>query len=282
MSLQTLLGLSVLGAIISTIGSLIGLVFKEMYFSRSFDKWKRQQDLAQTYQKFKDPLVVAAIELITRLIEIVDHYPSIYLHSAVFELRPDRQLENNISDPYFQRHKLISTLYRFNAFFGWLELYRQEITFLKADNEVQTVALERALSCIREDLADGGINNNDNWRAWHDTLIFREELRAIGESMIEAGPVPTVVGFGKFRERLDADEASQTKQWALVPMNFFLDPDMARPDFRLERLKRLTVHLADLIELLNASALSKDFRDARQRGKNSQAAWKPKTSVSPA
>ena len=31
-------------------------------------------------------------------------------------------------------------------------------------------------------LADGEINTARDWRKWRDTLVFREELRAIGES----------------------------------------------------------------------------------------------------
>ena len=274
LDLQSLLGLSVIAAVISTLGALTGVVIKDFYFSRSFDAWKRKQDQDQVYQKFRDPLLVAAMELVSRLHEVISSHPAPFLHSSLLETIPSRQLENSDSDPYYLRYKLISTIYRFCCFFGWLELYRQELTFLKSESDPQAEALERVLYAIRSDVADGEVNNHPDWERWHDILIFREELRAIGESMIDdRGEVRAVVGYGKFCELVDAPESNRVKHWAGVAMNFLLDPQTEPRDFRRMREMRLVVHLAYLIELLRPSALRKHFRDARQEYLNCEDAW---------
>lgn len=40
LDLKTWFGLTVLGAIVSTLGSLFGVVLKDYFFSRSLERWK--------------------------------------------------------------------------------------------------------------------------------------------------------------------------------------------------------------------------------------------------
>ena len=49
LDLKTWFGLTVLGAIVSTLGSLFGVVLKDYFFSRSFERWKQRQTLEQLY-----------------------------------------------------------------------------------------------------------------------------------------------------------------------------------------------------------------------------------------
>ncbi len=266
LDLKTWLGLTVVGAAISTFGALLGIVLKDYVFSRSLEKWKLRHTLEQLYQKFRDPLLLSARELASRSVEILDQYPTVYLRTDVLSLRPDRQIENTTKDPYFQHYKLVSTAYRFCAFLGWLELYRQEITFLNSGSNRLSRELERAINSIREDLADGQLNTAQDWPEWRDTLIFREELRAIGESMIESrGASRSVIGYGRFCELLEANDSSPTKKWATVLLNFVLDLETERRDFRQIRLKRLLVHLVGLLELLEDAAIEKRLIEARNR-----------------
>ena len=195
MTLAQWLGLSIAGAVVTTIGSLVAVIVKDFFFTRSFERWSRHLDRVAVYERFRDPLAASAIELANRLCELIGQHPTAYLARHVFDLRPARQLGNDASDPYFKHYKLVSTLYRFSCFFGWLELYRQETTFLRIGDERRTLALQKALTAIRSDIADGHINLHPNWTDWHDALIFREELRAIGEVMIEgSGPARAIMG----------------------------------------------------------------------------------------
>jgi hypothetical protein len=128
----------------------------------------------------------------------------------------------------------VSTVFRFCAFFGWLELYRQETTYPHSENSEYSKSLECAVEIVRGDLADGQINLADDWEEWKDNLIFREELRAIGESMIETrGSTRAVIGYCRFVELFDSKNASPTKHWSNVVANLtrFYQPDLgSEPD----------------------------------------------------
>jgi hypothetical protein len=263
LKIEQLLGLTVLAAVISTAGALFGIVLRDYLFSRAFESWKQRKALEQLYQKFRDPLLLSARELCTRLIEVLDEYPTCYLKNSVVQLHPDRQVTNNIDDPYFQRYKLVSTAYRLCSFLGWLELYRQEVVFLHSGNNKHSKRLEDTLAKIRSDLADGQLNTAEDWLEWKDALIFREELRAIGESMLEThGSSRAVMGYGKFCEVFDSGPAMCANRWISVVLNFTLDLEVNR-DFRKIRIARLMTHLIDLLELLDNAKLAKYFSDAR-------------------
>lgn len=268
LDLKTWFGLTVLGAVISTIGSLIGIILKDYFFTRSFERWKQQRTLEQVYQKYRDPLLLAARELVSRMVEILDHYPTVYLTEKVLASHPSKQAENNIEDPYFQRYKLVSTAYRVSAFLGWLELYRQEITFLNSGNNNHAKSLELAIGYIRSDLADGQLNKAEDWHQWKDTLVFREELRAIGESMIETrGTTRAVIGYGRYCEHLENEVPSTVQRWMPVVMNFFIGLQSNGKDFRQARIKLVVGHLAELMQLLDNSPIEPYLLEAQRKHK---------------
>ena len=228
-----------------------------------FERWKQQQTLEQLYQKYRDPLSVSGAELASRLHEVVSEYPTVFLVTNVLECRPQKQVHNSVDDAYFQRYKLVSTTYRICAFLGWLELYRQELTHLHPERDAHSRALECAVAHIREDFADGTLNTADDWTEWRDTLVFREELRAIGESMIEErNSVRTILGYGRFSELLDSSDPSPTQRWARVVLNFLLDLEPERSDFRRTRLQRLFVHVVRFTQLLDPSFDREDLLSA--------------------
>ena len=99
---QTWLGLGVLGAGICTLGALFGVVLKDHLFTRSFEKWKQRQTLNRYFKGIgRSFLVFATRELASRTLEILEHYPPVYLREAVWASRPPKQIENTIEDTYF-------------------------------------------------------------------------------------------------------------------------------------------------------------------------------------
>ncbi len=147
------LGFAVVAAIISAGGALLGIFLKDFVFSRSFERWKQRQTLEALYDKYRDPLFLSTRELASRLSEIVEDYPTVYLTSDVLASRPETQTHSSTDDPYFRRYKLVSSTYRFCAFFGWLELYRQEGIYLHFGDNKHSEKLEAAVNLIRGDLA---------------------------------------------------------------------------------------------------------------------------------
>jgi hypothetical protein len=130
--------------------------------------------------------------------DILDIHPTNYLQSSLLDFHPDQLEANSAEDPYYKRYRLLSTVYRLCAFLGWLELYRQDVTFLNAGEKKDSKLLEKALENIRNDLADGRLNAALDFQKWNDRLIFREEQRAIGEAMITGTSPRMVMGTEPF------------------------------------------------------------------------------------
>ena len=263
-----LLGLSVLGALVTTVGSLVALVLKEYLFVRSFERWKSKQTLTQIYKKYRDPILLAAEELCHRIQETCQDYPPDYLQSKLITVEPERMEHNSAIDRYYQVYKLKSSIYRLCAFLGWLELYRQEVVFMDSGRSTVNRHLNSCLAAIRSDLADGQLNTAEDWMLWTDHLIFREEQRAIGESMlVQTAGEKSVMGYGKFCEFLQEKSSQEQNRWFRQAVYFMTDLQDNGRDFRLVRLRRLVIHLIDLIELLEPAYISSGQHVQRQEYK---------------
>jgi len=199
-------------------------------------------------------------ELVYRLEEIEKEYPPFFLKSSVRKFRPAVPTEVTADDKYYERYKFDSTIYRLCAFLGWFELYRKDVVFLRSGERDLDAQIETVMKRVRAALADGHLNTAKDWRNWRDALIFREEQRAIGESMLnmEKGEC-VVVGYGAFCALL---ELPQYSRWFNVADRFLVDPSNSK-DFRRVRLRLLVWGLIDLIEFLESSRLSKRLQDAR-------------------
>jgi hypothetical protein len=262
-----LLGLTVIAAVISTVGAILGVLLKDFLFARSLERWKRRESIEQVYARYQAPLLLAARELAFRLAEIVKHYPTVYLRSIVFDTAPDRLLHNSIADAYFQRYKLTSSLYRFAALLSWMELYRLETSHLGFGRGRSPRRLESAMERVREDLADGQLNIADDAAQWRDGMLFREELRALGECLHTVdGTGRTVIGYGSFCEKLRScvrGDAFSTSVTALS--NFLVDLEDSGRDFRRTRLRRLFVHVVELMRTLDRKSVE-PWLDKRRAG----------------
>src|SRR5262249_20382372 len=149
-----------------------------------------------------------------------------------------------------KRYKLTSTVYRMCAFWGWIELYRQDTTFLDPNEKPGQRAVDTAIFAVRSDLADGKLNRAHDRKNWRDMLIFREEQRAIGESMIvPATSGRTIMGYAQFCEFFHSKDTMAQSSWIRRATSFVVDPEKSK-DFRYVRMQRMIVHLVDLIELL--------------------------------
>ena len=241
---------AVVAALVTTAGTLIGHLLKEVLLARSFEAWKTRRALDALYRKYRDPIVLSAIELANRLSEICREYPTDFLASELLTSSPPPPTHGAERDIYFRRYKLQSTIYRLAAFLGWLELYRQEIVFLDTGASKTNTQLQRIIARFRAALADGFLNEAEDWATWADALIFREEQRALGEALvILQGQARVVMGYGAFVTLLDGPSEIPARRWFACATNFFVDPSQTR-DFRLERYQRLFVSLVDLVRLL--------------------------------
>jgi hypothetical protein len=255
MEWSEVLGFTVIGAIVTTSGTLLGLFLKEVLLARSFEQWKTKQSLAQVSRKYQEPIALAAIELSTRLTRICHIYPADFMDSDLLISIPEGPALNSAGDPHYRRYTLISTVYRLCAFLGWVELYRQDTTYLDTASGSSERRVDRAIFAIRSDLADGQLNKARDWELWHDALLFREEQRAIGESMIvSTGGTRTVMGYAEFCDLFLGKPETSRAEW-LRKAGAFLFDQKARKDFRKIRMQRLIVHLVELVDILSPTRL---------------------------
>jgi hypothetical protein len=251
--LKDYLSFTVIAAIVTTFGTLLGLFLKDFIFVYYFDKLKEKRSLEKISKKYKDPILLSAAELLRRMVDYNTNYETLAKSSSVDTLfdKADRMVSNYAEDTYFLKYKLTSTLYRFCSFFGWLELYRQEITFLDSHSKSKNSEFLLIISKIREAIADGQLNDNEDWESWHDTLIFREELRSVGEGMIEINKeAKSVSGYGKFQHLIKNYETTKEPMWLNPVIVFFTDLKFEK-DFRVERFALLKNALIELIKCLN-------------------------------
>jgi hypothetical protein len=262
------LGFSVLAAVVTTLGSLAATVLKEFFLARSIERWRAKQQLRDVYLKLRDPLTLATIDLVHRIIEITFESPVDFLEPSLLDSVPPKMSINSAHDSYYRRYKFISTLYRLCAWFGWAELYRQQVAFLDSGQQKTNADFEEHMQRIRSSFADGNLNVAEDWSEWVDYLIFREEQRAIGEVLIDAQK-PSVVGYGAFCDHFVSDSSTQGNRWIGIALQFLADlrcvPVKGHRDFRRARCLLLIKHGVSLIECLNRERLTKYLGDSRER-----------------
>ncbi len=251
--MKSYLGLTVLAAVVTTLGTLLALFIKEFLLVRYFDEVRETKALKNISKKYKDPILVAGSELARRIAEIMPYPEWIskgFKKEVLFSKSATMQSINFI-DPYFLNYKFLSTLYRFCAFFGWLELYRQDITFLNSYSKLENVKSSLIVEKLKTTIADGNLNTDKDRKNWKDVLIFREEQRSIGEGMIESiNNQKNIIGYGKFQNLIENFENTQKPNFLRPVITFFTDFRVEK-DFRFERLEQLRISLHELVKCLD-------------------------------
>jgi hypothetical protein len=261
LSAKEFLALAAVGAAITTAGNLLATILKEYFFARSLEAWRTQRALRAAFKKYRDPLILSFIELLNRLEEILYSSPVDFLDKTLLRHNPPHMAENSANDLYYQKYKLVSTVYRLCACLGWLELYRRDVTFLDSGHHRINSDFERLVQHVRSCLADGHLNQATDWEDWDDSLIFREEQRAIGETMIDEKG--NVLGYSAFCEKFQSDSSGR---WISVATNFLLDLKGTRADkkdFRRARCMLLVKHGISLIECLDSRHVNAKLQSLR-------------------
>ena len=252
MTWQQILSLTILGSIITTLGSLLALYIKEFVAVRWLDRWRARQTLLGVYRRYQMPIFLAAEELSNRLYGLSregNDREERNVGLALLRSPAHREPTAAVSEHYL-RYRFTSNIYRLCSFLGWVELYRRDIGTLDVDALDRNRALDACLKNIQSVLADGWINQHDDWREWRDCLIFREEQRAIGHAMAAPSDGLCILDFGSFTEALEGDpDGTAEARWFVQAAHVYecLKRDK---DFRLVRMRMLVVYLTNLMELL--------------------------------
>jgi len=172
-------------------------------------------------ERHRDPLLASAYELQARLHNI---------------------LRNRFTEDYVlgdtagkQEAALESTLYVFGQFFGWREVIRREIQFLRFLKDEET----REVAQLLRDIGETFLTDEYG----HQFMIWRVEQRGLGECMIVTSDGKTTcMGFATFVE-----QRSTMKRW-LDPLERDLREMDDRGRARLTQLQHLLLELVQKLD----------------------------------
>jgi hypothetical protein len=210
------------GSIISTLATVIG--------APALQKRREAKDVLERH---REPLVAAAYELQARLHNILCNR---FVDDYVLGAKAGKQ-----------EAALESTLYVFAQFFGWREIIRREIRFLRFPKDEETREVGRLLRDIGEAFL------TDDYGP--QFMIWRVEQRGLGERMIvTVDGKATCMGYATFiearatmsewldpleRDLRQMDQNGRTRltvlQHLLLELVRKLDEDQTRYPFKLEK-----------------------------------------------
>lgn len=166
------------------------VAFLQQRFTRARERESRDVALARVVSRYREPLMLAAFDLQSRLYNIARK-------NFLGYLRAGREED--------KRYARENTLYLFGQFFGWVEALRVDVQFL----DLGDVARARQLNDL-QDQVRGSLASDEH----QDTRfrIFWGKQRAIGELMLlPAGDAASpdaprrCMGFASFSARLRDD-----------------------------------------------------------------------------
>jgi len=204
-------------ALIALIASLLSTVLT-VFGAPMFQARREGTKLLATY---REPLLAAAYELQARL------------HNILCNDFVEKYIRSDAAGK--QDAAVQSTLYVFAQFFGWREIIRREVQFLRFARDEETRDVARLLRDITETflLDDYG----------PQFMIWRVEQRGLGERMIVSdGDRPTCVGYAAFIE-----QRANFAEW-LAPLERDLQDIGEEGRTRLVKLQHLLLELVTKLD----------------------------------
>jgi hypothetical protein len=174
------------------------------------------RDAKKVLDNYRDPLIAASFELQARLYNILRlRFVEKYITAAGVSKR-DSALE--------------STLYVFAQFFGWREIIRREVQYLRFSRNQQTREVGQLLRDIEETFLSDGYGPQ--------FMIWRVEQRGIGERMVESmDSQMKCLGYASFIK-----QRSTMEEW-LAPLEHDLENLQDGGRKRLTELQHMLVKL---------------------------------------
>src|SRR5215813_1015021 len=174
------------------------------------------RDAKKVLNNYRDPLIAASFDLQARLYNILRlRFIEKYITAGEISKR-DSALE--------------STLYVFAQFFGWREVIRREVQYLRFSRNQQTREVGQLLRDIEETFLSDGYGPQ--------FMIWRVEQRGIGERMVESmdGKI-SCLGYASFIEH-----RPEMEEW-LSPLEHDLEHLQDGGRERLTELQHMLVQL---------------------------------------
>lgn len=203
-------------AIVIALIALAGSVFSTIVTVFGAPALQARHDAKKALDNYREPLLAAAYELQARLYNILQL----------------KFVERYISDDTAGKRNpaIESTLYVFAQFFGWREIIRREVQYLRFSRDRQTREIGRLLQDIGETFLSDKYGSQ--------FMIWRVEQRGLGERMIlSADGKMTCLGYASF-----IDHRPTMQEW-LQPLENDLENLQDGGRRRLTELQRLLLEL---------------------------------------
>jgi hypothetical protein len=208
-------------ALIVALIALAGSIFSTAATLFGAPALQARREARTVLERHRDPLLAAAYELQARLHNILCN-----------RFAEDYVLGNKAGK---KEAALESTLYVFAQFFGWREIIRREIQFLRFLKDEET----REVAQLLRDVGEAFLTDEYG----PQFMIWRVEQRGLGECMIVTSDgKPTCMGFATFvRQR------ATMKEW-LDPLERDLRQMNKDGRARLTRLQHLLLELVQKLD----------------------------------
>jgi hypothetical protein len=203
---------AVIIALIALAGSLVSTIVTVF----GAPALQASRDAKKVLDNYRDPLIAASFELQARLYNILElRFVEKYIKTEEIGKR-DSALE--------------STLYVLAQFFGWREVIRREVQYLRFSRNRQTREVGQLLRDIEETFLSDSYGPQ--------FMIWRAEQRGIGEQMVESRDREVkCLGYASF-----INQRSTMEEW-LAPLEHDLENLQDGGRKRLTELQHMLVKL---------------------------------------
>jgi hypothetical protein len=214
---------------------------REHAFSREQKEADRRLAAEQLVRRYRDPLVFAADQLLSRIENVRD---------------------NGFLEKYGRVRRdyvVASTTYAVAEILGWIELFRQNQQFLDLGEEQATRRTNECLGALGRAFSTDTITDAAGLPATF--MIWRQEQRAIGELMIAGvGDQARCIGYATFNAKLADRAFARWFESLLRDVTAAIDePERAVP--RLIELADAATVLIDHLDPSRIRALKRSGRD---------------------
>jgi len=248
----TVTRISIILASISFVGSVVSVALTS-WLTYLTDQRTRRHESEQLVAKYRDPLLLAAHDLQSRLHNITDWTVTDYF------AEPSRQRDNF----------LLYTAYVIGQYLCWTHILRRKLQFLRTSTDEATKDLDKALAAVVEEFSTD--HHSPDGMPF---MLWRGEQMAIGQRMTENdGDELFAIGYAEFCKRCKEDLVEPLQSCSMDPgvsdgdfITWFrsilqstaevakarLARNVTVPDQRLRRLQHLVM---DLIRVLDPQGL---------------------------
>jgi len=222
---------SIVIAVISLVGSILSAGITALVTLHS-DRTKRLSDSAKLVSKYRDPLLLASIDLQSRLYNILDQGVISYY--------------NDINQQDFVT---LYTAFLVGQYFSWAHILRRKIQFFSFSTDKTNKKLSRTIEAIQKSFSTDKYGPNEKL-----FMLWRGQQIAIGEVMtIAEGEELYCMGYSTFAERFKSGDVGFKKWFEPITEGItrLVEAYSDKRPLPANRLRRLQHVMVDLINILD-------------------------------